>query len=109
MTGAVVGGVAGAAIASASKPSTTVVYAAPPAGVYVAPTAPVYVPVPTAPVVISAPVTAPVYTIGTTVTALPLGFTSENVNGVQYYQSGSTWFQMQVGASGVYYQVVPAP
>lgn len=100
MTGAVVGGVAGAAIASASKPSTTVVYAAPPAGVYVAPTAPV---------VISAPVTAPVYTIGTTVTALPLGFTSENVNGVQYYQSGSTWFQMQVGASGVYYQVVPAP
>lgn len=105
VTGAVTGAAVGAAVAS--QPST--VYVAPTPGVYVQP-APVVV---SNPVVVSSPAvvstTQVVLPVGSRVTALPVGFQSMNVNGVQYYQSGSTWYQMEVGNNGVYYEVVPAP
>ena len=47
--------------------------------------------------------------IGTQVAALPAGSTSMVVNGVNYYQSGPTWYKPYFGSSGVYYEVVPAP
>jgi hypothetical protein len=94
--GMVTGAVVGAAAASAAKPSTAYVYTTP--GVYVAP------PPPT---VVTAPALA--LPVGASVTVLPAGFTSEMVNGVQYYQAGSTWFQMRVSGTTVSYVVVSAP
>jgi hypothetical protein len=41
--------------------------------------------------------------------ALPPGCQSMNVNGVNYFQCGPTWYQPFVGGNGVYYQVVPTP
>jgi len=101
--GAATGAVVGAAVASAHTPST--VYVAPAPGVYVQP-APVAVVEPYAE---PAVVVHPALTIGSTVTVLPAGFKSLNVNGAQYYQSGPTWYQMKVGGNGVYFVVVPAP
>lgn len=96
VTGAALGAVTTAAVASAAKPpATTYVYSTP--GVYVAP-----------PVVVGAPLVAPL-AVGTTVTVLPAGFTSEVVNGIQYYQAGATWYQMRVVGTSVQYVVVPAP
>ena len=95
--------VAGAAAAIKSSEPTTV-YVAPTPGVYVAP-APVVV---TAPVMVPSPA-ARLVPVGTTVTVLPAGFVSLNVNGAEYYQCGPTWYQMRVGSNGVYFVVVPAP
>lgn len=47
--------------------------------------------------------------IGSQVAGLPGGSTSSLVNGVTYYQNGSTWYQPQFGSSGVYYLVVASP
>ena len=47
--------------------------------------------------------------IGTQYAALPSGAQSMVVNGVNYYQSGPTWYKPYFGSSGVYYEVVPAP
>lgn len=89
--GAVAGMAVGAAVASAARPTTVVV--AQPA--YVAPQ-PVYVAQGNVP-------------IGTQYAALPSGAQSMVVNGVNYYQSGPTWYKPYFGSSGVYYEVVPAP
>ena len=89
--GAVAGMAVGAAIASTARPATVVV--AQPA--YVAPQ-PVYVAQGNVP-------------IGTQYAALPSGAQSMVVNGVNYYQSGPTWYKPYFGSSGVYYEVVPAP
>jgi hypothetical protein len=99
--GAVTGALVGAAVASSSQPAP--VYVAPAPGVYVQP-APVVVTTPSTTVVTSGPLV-----VGTTVSALPVGFQPMNVNGVQYYQSGSTWYQMRVVGSSVSYVVVPTP
>jgi hypothetical protein len=101
--GAVTGAVVGATVASAvAAPTTTYVY--PTSGVYVAPP-PVYV---SSPVVV-APSPIAHYPIGSTLTVLPAGFTTLNVNGVEYYQSGPNWYQMRVGGNGVYFVTVPTP
>lgn len=91
VVGAVAGMAVGAAIASTARPATIVV--AQPA--YVAPQ-PVYVAQGNVP-------------IGTQYAALPSGAQSMVVNGVNYYQSGPTWYKPYFGSSGVYYEVVPAP
>jgi hypothetical protein len=98
VTGAVVGAVAGAAVANSTPAPVTYVY--PSSGVYVAPAPVVY----TAPAVV---VTA--LPVGSTTTVLPIGYASMVVNGLTYYQSGPNWYQMQVGSNGVYYVVVRAP
>ena len=89
---AAVGVMAGAAIASASHPTTVVVQQ--PATVVVQ--QPSYVVQGNLP-------------IGTQVAALPPGSASMVVNGTNYYQSGPTWYKPYFGSSGVYYEVVPAP
>jgi hypothetical protein len=100
--GAVTGAAVTAAAATASQPSTT--YVVPASGVYVAPT------VVTQPVVVAAPAVVPAAVpIGTTVTVLPTGFRSEVVNGVQYYQAGSTWYQLRIQNGSAVFVVVPAP
>lgn len=88
--GAVAGLAVGAAVASAARPTTVVV--APPA---------YYPPVNAYP--------QGNLELGTQVASLPPGSNSMVVNGVNYYQSGPTWYKPFYGSSGVYYQVVPAP
>ena len=90
--GLAVGAMAGAAIASASRPATVVVQQP-------------------APVIVQQPTyyTQGNLPIGTQVAALPPGSASMVVNGVNYYQSGATWYKPYFGSSGVYYEVVPAP
>jgi len=89
--GAVAGIAVGAAIADASRPATVVVQQ---------------------PAVVVQP---PAYVVqggmplGTQLAALPGGARSMVVNGVNYYQAGSTWYKPYFGSSGVYYEVVPAP
>lgn len=95
--GAVTGAAVTAAAASASQPSTT--YVVPASGVYVAPAA-------VAQPVVAVPAVVP---IGTTVTVLPTGFRSEVVNGVQYYQAGSTWYQLRIQNGSAVFVVVAAP
>jgi hypothetical protein len=85
---AVAGFAAGAAVASAARPAVVVA----PAPVVVVPP-PVYV--------------APM--IGTSTTVLPPGAHVMNVNGVQYYQLGATWYRPYFGGNGVYYTVVSPP
>ncbi len=46
---------------------------------------------------------------GMEVTALPPGCRAMNVNGVNYYECGPTWYQPYFGGNGVYYTVVNAP
>lgn len=82
--GAVAGMAVGAAVASAARPTTVVV------------AQPTYVVQGNVP-------------IGTQYAALPSGAQSMVVNGVNYYQSGSTWYKPYFGSSGVYYDVVAAP
>ena len=96
VTGAAVGATVGAAVAASAAPTT--VYVNPTPGVYVQPTQVVTTAAPVA--------TLP---IGTTLTVLPVGFTSLNVNGVQYYQSGPTWYRMNVGSTGTTFVVVAPP
>jgi hypothetical protein len=88
--GLAAGAMIGSAAAMASHP--TVVYAAPP--VVVAP----------APVVV-----APAVPIGSIYYSLPYGAQSANINGVQYYVSGNTYYRPYFGSNGVYYQVAPNP
>lgn len=89
-TGAMIG-------AAASKPAVVVA----PAPVYVAP-APVYA----APAPVYIPPVAP---IGSVYYSLPYGAQSANINGVQYYVVGSTYYRPYFGNNGVYYQVVANP
>lgn len=102
--GMVTGAVLGAAAASAAKPASTTTYVYPSPGVYVAPSTTVVTTAPAGTTTVATGVP-----VGTTVTVLPPGFKSEMVNGVQYYQCGSTWYQMHAGSSGVSFVVVPAP
>jgi hypothetical protein len=87
--GAVAGLAVGAAVADASRP--TVVVQQP---VVVQP----------APYVVQGGMP-----LGTQIAALPGGARSMVVNGVNFYQYGSTWYKPYFGSSGVYYEVVPAP
>ena len=85
--GAVAGLAVGAAIASSARPTTVVV------------NQPAYY-----------PAVSPYYpqgnlVIGTQVAYLPPGSNSMVVNGVNYYQSGPTWYKPYYGSSGVYYEV----
>lgn len=92
------GVVTGAAVTTA--PPVTNVYVAPAAGVYVAPS----------PYVVSAaPVVASPTPIGSTVTVLPPGYVAMNINNTEYYQVGTTYYQMRMGGNGAYFVVVPAP
>jgi len=89
--GAVAGLAVGAAVASAARPPTVVVQQPayyPPVGTYYS---------------------QGNLPLGTQVASLPPGSSSMVVNGVNYYQSGPTWYKPFFGSSGVYYQVVPAP
>lgn len=43
--------------------------------------------------------------IGTNLNNLPAGCAAANINGIQYFQCGSSWMR----SYGSYYQVVPAP
>ncbi|MDN8612600.1 hypothetical protein [Variovorax ginsengisoli] len=88
--GAVAGMAVGAAIADSYRPAVVVQQPA----VVVPP--PVYV-------------TQSNLPLGTQVAALPGGARSMVVNGVNFYQFGSTWYKPYFGSSGVYYEVVPAP
>jgi hypothetical protein len=76
---AVVGLIAGAAIATAvvAQPTQTVVVQGPP--------------------------------YGTQVGALPRGCNNMNVNGVTYYRCGPYWYQPYMGGNGVYYTLIPPP
>jgi hypothetical protein len=47
--------------------------------------------------------------MGAIYATLPAGCMNNNVNGINYYQCGNTWFQPSYGANGVYYRVVPTP
>jgi hypothetical protein len=92
----------GASIARANQPVVVApVYTTP---YYVAPTyvAPTYVPPP--PVVV--PPSAP---IGSEYYSLPPGVQAANINGVQYYVLGTTYYRPFFGSNGVYYQVVANP
>ena len=93
----VAGLAAGAMIGAATRPAVVVA----PAPVYVTP-APVYV----APPPVYVPPTAP---IGSIYYSLPYGAQSANINGVQYYVLGSTYYRAYFGNNGVYYQVAPNP
>jgi hypothetical protein len=76
VAGLAVGAMAGAAVANSNnQPSTTVI------------------------------VQQPVMAIGTNLNSLPSGCGSVNVNGIQYFQCGSSWMR----SYGSYYQVVPMP
>jgi hypothetical protein len=83
----------GAAIGSAAA-SSQATYVVDPAPVVVAP-APVYV--------------APAAPIGSIYCSLPYGAKEANINGVQYYVLGSTFYRPYFGNNGVYYQVAPNP
>jgi hypothetical protein len=93
----VAGLAAGAMIGSAVARANTPAYV-------VAPTyaAPYYVTPP--PVVV-----APGAPIGSIYYSLPYGAQSANINGVQYYVLGGTYYRPYFGNNGVYYQVVPNP
>lgn len=86
VAGLVGGAIIGAAIVSNAQPRTVVVQQAP-----------------------TTVVVQGGYPPGTEMAALPGGCASMNVNGVNYYQCGPTWFQPFFGGNGVYYTVVPAP
>lgn len=88
--GAVAGMAVGAAIADASRPAVVVQQPA------------VIVQQPAVVVQSGMP-------LGTQLAALPGDARSMVVNGVNYYQSGATWYKPYFGSSGVYYEVVPAP
>jgi hypothetical protein len=77
--GLAVGAMAGAAIADASQPSTTVV------------------------------VQQQGPSVGSIVSSLPDGCQLMTVNGKTYYQCGSTWYKPTFGADGVDYKVVNVP
>lgn len=78
VAGLAVGAMAGAAVANANnQPSTTTVVVQQPAGM----------------------------AIGTNLNNLPAGCSAANINGIQYFQCGSSWMRAYSG----YYQVVPAP
>jgi len=53
--------------------------------------------------------TPPAIPIGTDIYVLPLGAKSANINGIQYYVVGATYYRPQFGPNGVYYQVVANP
>jgi hypothetical protein len=78
-----VGVVAGAAVAAATKPSTTVIVTQPAYG---------------APLV-----------IGNTLTVLPSGCTVRSVNSVSYYICGTSWVRPEMQGANVNYVVVPSP
>lgn len=78
VAGLAVGAMAGAAVANANQPSTTTV-------------------------VVQQPSSS--IAIGTNLNNLPGGCASTNINGIQYFQCGSSWMRAYSG----YYQVVPAP
>jgi hypothetical protein len=86
VAGLVGGAIIGAAIAGSAPP--------PPRTVVVEQAAPVMVAGPP---------------IGSQVAVLPSGCGVMSVNGVQYYQCGSYWYQPFYGGNGVYYTVVPTP
>lgn len=88
--GAVAGMAVGAAIADASRPAVVVQQPA----VIVQPP----------PMVVQSGMP-----LGTQLASLPGDARSMVVNGVNYYQSGATWYKPYFGSSGVYYEVVPAP
>jgi hypothetical protein len=90
LTGLAAGAIIGSSIARANTPT------------YVVGSAPVvYAP---APVVL-----APSVPIGSIYYSLPYGVQSANINGVQYYVLGGTYYRPYFGNNGVYYQVVPNP
>jgi hypothetical protein len=76
VAGLAVGAMAGAAVANANNQSNTTVI-----------------------------VQQPVMAIGTNLNNLPSGCSSTNINGIQYFQCGSSWMR----SYGNYYQVVPTP
>ena len=82
VAGLAVGAMVGAAAASNAAPATVIVQQ---------PMAPAYMP------------------LGTSLSYLPGGCNSINVNSGQYYQCGPNWFRPFFGSNGAYYQVVPAP
>jgi hypothetical protein len=47
--------------------------------------------------------------IGSIFYSLPTGAQSANINGVQYYVAGTTYFSPSFGPNGVYYTVVSNP
>jgi hypothetical protein len=80
--------------------------------VVVAPTyyvAPTYVAPPAVIVTGGSGTVAPPIPIGTVVYILPAGAQSANINGVQYYVAGGTYYRPNFGPNGVYYQVAPNP
>jgi len=90
VAGLAAGAMIGSAVARANTPTYVVapqpvVYGAPP--VYVAPGAP----------------------IGSIYYSLPAGAQSANINGVQYYVLGGTYYRPYFGNNGVYYEVVTNP
>jgi hypothetical protein len=95
MAGLATGAMIGSAVARANTPT-----------VVVAPT-PVY----PAPYYYAAPpvVVAPAAPVGSIYYSLPPGVQSANINGVQYYVLGGTYYRPFFGSNGVYYQVVPNP
>ena len=90
VAGLAAGAMIGSAVARANTPTYVV---APPPVVYGAP--PVYV--------------APGAPIGSIYYSLPYGAQSANINGVQYYVLGGTYYRPYFGNNGVYYTVVPNP
>jgi len=54
-------------------------------------------------------VVAPGEPIGSIYYSLPYGAQSANINGVQYYVLGGTYYRPYFGNNGVYYEVVPNP
>lgn len=77
VAGLAVGAIAGSAAAKTSQPTTTTVVVQQPVGM----------------------------AIGTNLNNLPGGCASTNINGIQYFQCGSSWMRAYSG----YYQVVPSP
>ncbi len=77
VAGLAVGAMAGAAVANSNNQSTTTVVVQQPVGM----------------------------AIGTNLNNLPSGCAGANINGIQYFQCGSSWMRAYSG----YYQVVPAP
>ena len=54
-------------------------------------------------------VVPPVAPVGSIYYSLPAGAQAANINGIQYYVLGSTYFRPFFGSNGVYYEVVPNP
>lgn len=79
-------------------------------GTYAPPTSGVYVNnnnwYDTAPVVPQQP---PPLAVGTVVASLPAGYTTQTVNGTQFYLSPPNWFTVQVTNGQIGFVVVPAP